>query len=131
MALKLFEYAWREGRLRGEGIRLSCTRYLPRGVKKKNYANQDYFDVWMPTLAPSQKLMQWAKRRDLYEKKNLEIFAARYRREMHRTNARQMIRAIAKIAKRTPISIGCRCPDKPCHRFELEKLIRAAAVGKF
>lgn len=32
-------------RKRGEGLRIGTVRYLPRGVKKKDYAKLDYFDV--------------------------------------------------------------------------------------
>ena len=40
-------------RLRGEGLRLGTVRRPPRGVRKEDYAALDYYDVWLPGLAPS------------------------------------------------------------------------------
>jgi uncharacterized protein YeaO (DUF488 family) len=131
MPTRISEYAWGEFRLRGEGLRISCTRYLPRGIRKQEYARKDFFDVWLPTLAPSRKLIGWAKRRDLHEGKILDEFFRRYRLEMRKTDPCQVIRLISKLVKKTPVSIGCSCNHRRCHRFELLKFIRAAAVGKF
>ena len=39
----------------GEGLRLGTVRRLPRGVRKTKYATRNYFDVWFPELAPSEK----------------------------------------------------------------------------
>ena len=47
-------------RRRGEGLRIGAARRPPRGVKKKDYARLDYYDVWLPELAPSQKVVSWA-----------------------------------------------------------------------
>jgi uncharacterized protein YeaO (DUF488 family) len=125
------EYSYGTPRRRGEGLRIGCTRYLVRGVKLKNYAKWDRMDVWLPTIAPSQKLLRWAKAKDMNEPKNWTLFLQKYRREMQKTAPRQTIRTIAKLAKRAPISIGCYCSSNKCRRFELEKMIRAAAVGRF
>jgi uncharacterized protein YeaO (DUF488 family) len=131
MALRLSNYAYGSKRRPNEGLRLGSARLLPRGVKKENYATQDYMDVWLPTLAPSRELLSWVHKRSLDDPKVWKTFASRYRREMGKTDARQTIRALAEIAKRTPISVGCFCHGPHCHRFELEKLIRAAAGDDF
>jgi len=52
-------------RKRGEGLRSGTVRYLPRGAGKKDYARQDYFDVWLPTLAPSRELMRWLNKEEI------------------------------------------------------------------
>ena len=39
-----------------EGLRLGTVRRLPRGVRKTDYARLDYFDLWLPELAPSALL---------------------------------------------------------------------------
>jgi hypothetical protein len=57
-------------------------------------------------------------------------FARRYRSEMKATDARQTIEALAQLARRTPISVGCFCHGPHCHRFELERLIRRSAAGE-
>ena len=43
-----------------EGLRIGTVRRPPRGVKKADYARRDYYDVWLPELAPSQKWVSWA-----------------------------------------------------------------------
>jgi uncharacterized protein YeaO (DUF488 family) len=128
MAIKLSEYYWGQPRRSGEGLRLSCTRFLPRGVKKADYAKLGYLDVWLPILAPSRELLGWAHRQDLDDPAAWKRFKTRYCDEMKQTDPRQTIKALAMIAQATPISIGCACKTPRCHRFELEKLIRAAAV---
>ena len=44
----------------GEGPRLGTVRRPPRGVKKQDYARLDYFDLWLPDLAPSAPLVSYA-----------------------------------------------------------------------
>jgi uncharacterized protein YeaO (DUF488 family) len=129
MPLRLSNYSYGEKRRRGEGLRLGCARFLPRGVRKENYASSDIMDVWLPTVAPSQDLLAWVHKKDLDHRKVWTAFARRYRTEMKATNARQTIRALAQLAQRTPISVGCYCHGPHCHRFELEKLIQRAAVA--
>ena len=43
-----------------EGLRIGTVRRPPRGVRKEDYAARDYFDVWLPELAPSAPLVSWA-----------------------------------------------------------------------
>jgi uncharacterized protein YeaO (DUF488 family) len=125
MSLQL--QAVRLGTPRGqdEGLRIGTVRFLPRGVKKEDYAPQDYFDVWLPTLAPSRELIHKLKSGEVSQK---QFFAA-YRREMKEPDARHTIELLAALARRTPIAIGCYCEDPAnCHRSVLEELIRAAAA---
>jgi uncharacterized protein YeaO (DUF488 family) len=126
MPLHLSNYSYGSKRRRGEGLRLGCARYLPRGVRKEDYAATDMMDVWLPTVAPSRELLSWARKNNLDDSKTWDAYARRYRAEMKKTDARQTIRALAELAKRTAISVGCYCHGPHCHRFELEKLIRAA-----
>ena len=127
MPIKLTEYYWGKPRGAQDGLRLSCTRFLPRGVKKADYAKGGYLDVWLPSLAPSRQLLCWAHMQDLDDPAAWRKFQSRYRDEMKQTDPRQTIQALAMLATRTPISIGCACKTPHCHRFVLEKLIRAAA----
>lgn len=107
-----------------EGLRIGTVRFLPRGVHKQDYAKQDFFDVWLPTLAPSRELLSQVKHEGL----SLSRFFARYRAEMSETEPRQTIELLAEMAKRTPISVGCYCEDESqCHRSVLAELIRQAA----
>ena len=47
-----------------EGLRLGTVRRPPRGVPKTEYAKRDYYDVWLPNLAPSQQLLARAKQQE-------------------------------------------------------------------
>lgn len=127
MALRLSTYAYGEASKRGEGLRLGCARFPMRGVRKQDYAKRNIMDVWLPVVAPSKELVAWATKSDLADPKVWRTFVRRYRSEMSDTNARQTILALAKLAERTPIAIGCYCHTERCHRFELERLVRAAA----
>jgi len=114
-------------RRRGDGLRVGTVRFLPRGVKKEDYARLALFDVWLPVLAPSRALLRWAKGRDLTGQTRRTFFA-RYAREMEaNTDSRQVIRLVAKTSLRTAISVGCYCVDETrCHRSVLLRLIRKA-----
>lgn len=111
-------------RIAGEGLRIGAVRFLPRGVRKADYARRDYFDVWLPSLAPSRELLAD------YRKSKLSptAFFRRYRAEMAQTDARQTIALLAALACQTPLSVGCYCEDESqCHRSILGELIRQAA----
>jgi uncharacterized protein YeaO (DUF488 family) len=125
--LKLRTYKYGSARKRGEGLRIGTTRYLPRGVFKTDYAPLDYLDVWLPVLAPSRKLLRWARLKERTD----EAWSKRYKNEMKKTDARQVIKLLAQLAKATPLAIGCYCADESrCHRSLLYSLIRRAAKEK-
>ena len=110
-------------RQRGEGLRVGAVRLLPRGVSKRDYARKNYFDVWLPTLAPSRPLLS----RFLKSGMPVTAFFQHYRKEMESTGPRQVIKLLAEIAKRTPITVCCYCDDETrCHRSVLLQLIRRA-----
>jgi uncharacterized protein YeaO (DUF488 family) len=117
-------------RQKGEGLRIGTVRFPPRGVKKEDYAKLDYFDVWLPLLAPSKQLVAWAQKGGL--QKNIKQFYARYRSELLKhTEARQTLIMLAKLGEKTDLSVGCYCPDETrCHRSELLRLLQKAAAEK-
>jgi uncharacterized protein YeaO (DUF488 family) len=112
----------------GEGLRVGTVRFLPRSVKKEDYARLDYFDVWFPLLAPSPELFKWLKsHRWSNDNVRWSKFRARYVAEMKKTDARQAIKLLAALAKSTPLSIGCYCQNESaCHRSILRELIENA-----
>ena len=123
MALKVRAARAGSPRQPGEGLRLGTVRLLPRGVRKQDYARLNYFDVWLPSLAPSRQLLAQFKQAKL----SLPTFFSRYRREMRQTEPRQTIRLLAAIAERQPISVCCYCEEeRRCHRSVLLQLIRTA-----
>ena len=132
MKLKLHTFQVGSARKRGEGIRIGTVRYTPHGVLKRDYARGDYFDLWFPTLAPSRKLLQWARKQDVDAAETWDTFAERYEREMTKqTDSRQALFLLAHLAQKTPLSVGCYCADESgCHRSVLRKLIERAARDK-
>jgi uncharacterized protein YeaO (DUF488 family) len=108
----------------GEGLRIGTVRHLPRGVRKEDYARLDYFDLWLPILAPSRELLGSFQRGEI----PLATLFRRYRREMQQTEAKQVIGLLAALASQTSLSVGCYCPDETqCHRSILGEMVRAAA----
>jgi len=114
-----------------EGLRIGTVRFLPRGVKKEDYARLDYFDVWFPLLAPSTDLLKWLKAQEWRtDSVRWSKFKDRYVSEMNKTDARQAIKILAELARSTPLSIGCYCEDESyCHRSILRELIQEAAAS--
>jgi len=114
-----------------EGLRLGTVRRPPRGVRKQDYARLDYFDVWMPELAPSAPLVAWARAAPGADRR-WSTFARRYRREMSRPAARQLIALLAALSEHTDFSVGCYCADESrCHRSLLRALLaeRGAVIA--
>jgi uncharacterized protein YeaO (DUF488 family) len=118
-------------RSRREGLRLGTVRRLPRGVRKTEYAKRDYFDLWFPDLAPSEKLFAYARARPLSDTR-WTAFVARYRREMAAPGPARAIELLARLSRQADFSVGCYCEDESrCHRSILRKLLaeRGAKVA--
>lgn len=112
-----------------EGLRLGTVRRPPRGVKKKDYARRDFYDLWLPELAPSPKLFSWIKSRPLSDA-NWRAYARRYRTEMKRPAARRLLEVLAAISADTNFSVGCYCEDElHCHRSLLRELLVEAGAN--
>ena len=109
----------------GQGLRIGATRLPPRGVPKSRWKRDGYFDVWLPVVAPGRELLRWIKQRDINDEKTRRIFFQKYERELlGSSDSRQTVEFLAELAKRTPISIGCFCPDESrCHRSRLREII--------
>ncbi len=108
----------------GEGLRIGTARRPPRGVQKADYARLDYYDVWLPELAPSQKLVSWALAQPWTDAR-WKKFARGYRREMSDPAAERLIDLFAALSKKTNLSVGCYCENENrCHRAVLKELLR-------
>ena len=107
----------------GEGLRLGTVRRPPRGVKKEDYARRDYFDLWLPDLAPSAELVSYAYAGELAGRR-WETYARRYRTEMRAPAAQRLITLLAVLSRQTSFSVGCYCEDEAhCHRSILRELL--------
>ena len=119
-------------RRKGEGLRIGAARRPPRGVKKKDYARLDYYDVWLPEPAPNQKMVSWALARPWTEQRWAK-FARDYRREMARPGAQHLLEVLARLSQQTSFSVGCYCEDESrCHRSVLRDLLaeKGARIAK-
>jgi uncharacterized protein YeaO (DUF488 family) len=116
-------------RTAGEGVRLGTVRRPPRGVPKNEYSSRDYFDLWLPDLAPSADLLTWVGAEPLTADR-WRAFERRYLREMQAPAARRLIALLALFSRSTSLAIGCYCEDEArCHRSLLRDLLaRAGAV---
>ena len=110
-------------RERGEGLRIGTARRPPRGVKKEDYARLDYYDAWLPELAPSQKLVSWALSQPFTDRRWAK-FERDYRREMARPEAARLLELLARLSRHADFSVGCYCENEQiCHRSILRKLL--------
>jgi uncharacterized protein YeaO (DUF488 family) len=115
---------------RGEGLRLGTVRRPPRGVPKREYATRDFYDVWVPELAPSEELVKQGLGAE--DERSWRTFVRRYRAEMKRPAAARLLALLAALSRRTELSVGCYCPDETrCHRSVLRALLleHGADVG--
>ena len=111
-----------------EGLRLGTVRRPPRGVKKQDYAARDFYDLWLPELAPSPTLFSWIKSRPLTDA-NWRSYARRYAAEMKRPEARHLISLLAALSQGTNFSVGCYCENESrCHRSLLKSLLQEAGA---
>ena len=108
----------------GEGLRLGTVRRPPRGVPKSQFAARDFYDVWVPELAPSPEVIksfQDSERSDA-DWRRLE---KAYRSEMRQPERVRLLELLAALSKQTSFSVGCYCEDeRRCHRSILKQILR-------
>jgi uncharacterized protein YeaO (DUF488 family) len=107
---------------RGEGLRIGTVRRPPRGVPKSQYARQNWYDVWLPELAPSAPIVKLAQaaRTD----RQWAVFVRRYRAEMAAPDKSRLLDLLAAMSREADFSVGCYCADASrCHRSVLRMLL--------
>jgi uncharacterized protein YeaO (DUF488 family) len=105
-----------------EGLRLGTVRRPPRGVPKAQIARRDFYDVWLPILAPSAELVALAQGSP--DERTWKTFVRRYRAEMKAPEAARTLDLLAALSRRTSFSVGCYCEDESrCHRSVLRALL--------
>ncbi len=107
----------------GEGLRIGTVRRPPRGVRKADYAARNFYDVWLPELAPSAPLVSFALSKP-FTPARWAAYARRYHREMREPAARRLIGLLAALSARSDLAVGCYCEDeRHCHRSLLRELL--------
>ena len=110
-------------RRKSEGLRIGTVRRPPRGVRKQDYARRNYFDVWLPELAPSAPLVSWLFSQPITPQR-WALYTKRYRKEMREPAASRLITLLAALSSQTNFSVGCYCEDEHhCHRSILKQLL--------
>lgn len=113
-----------------EGLRIGTVRRPPRGVPKREFGSRNFYDVWLPNLAPSEGLLKRALQAE--DERAWRSFARRYRLEMKRPEAGRVLDLLAALSQEADFSVGCYCVDESrCHRSILRALLeeRGAKIG--
>lgn len=106
----------------GEGLRIGTVRRPPRGVSKAEFASRNWYDLWLPNLAPSLETMKLG----LGAKTQAEwaAFTRKYRAEMATPDHAHLIDLLAALSHLTNFSVGCYCEHEThCHRSVLRELL--------
>lgn len=111
-----------ESRVADEGLRIGTVRRPPRGVPKADFGRRDFYDVWLPEMAPSEALLKAGQAADDHER--WRTFARRYRAEMKAPEKAHLLDLLAALSHTTSFSVGCYCAsEERCHRSILRDLL--------
>ena len=116
-------------RAKGEGLRIGTVRRPPRGVPKTEFAKRDFYDVWLPNLAPTDELVKQALAAETDAQ--WKAFTRRFVAEMKEPDKAHLLDTLAALSHQTDFSIGCYCVEESrCHRSVLRGLLvqRGAAL---
>jgi uncharacterized protein YeaO (DUF488 family) len=105
-----------------EGLRIGTVRRPPRGVPKREFASQKYYDVWLPNLAPSPETMKLGQA--AATPAQWSVFSRKYRSEMSAPDNAHILELFAALSHHSNFSVGCYCQDEAhCHRSLLRELL--------
>lgn len=109
-------------RAKGEGLRIGTVRRPPRGVPKAQWASRNFYDVWLPQLAPSQGLVsRWLAAESEAQRARC---AKKFRSELKRPEAARLLELLAALSKTSDFAVGCYCEDEArCHRRVLRAVL--------
>jgi uncharacterized protein YeaO (DUF488 family) len=114
-------------RAEGEGLRIGTVRRPPRGVPKTKFAEQDWYDIWYPNLAPSAETLKQGLAAS--SEREWQAFRQAYRREMAAAESARSIALLAGLSHHANFSVGCYCEDEAhCHRSVLRDLLASAGA---
>jgi len=110
-------------REKDEGLRIGTVRHPPRGVPKSQYTSQNWYDVWLPELAPSAQTVKLG--RSAATPRQWAQYVKRYRAEMSVPDRTRLLTLLAALSRQTNFSVGCYCEDESrCHRSILRSLLK-------
>ena len=118
-------------RKKDDGLRILATRFRGRGLPT------DRYDVWMPSLGPSEQLL----RSVLDGTIDWKTFTRRYREELYldgpiddrsdtikNHGQKSTLRLLKALGEQQHVTIMCHCDEDAtqCHRFLLQQAIERA-----
>jgi uncharacterized protein YeaO (DUF488 family) len=109
-------------RARNEGLRIGTVRRPPRGVPRSEFAAGNWYDVWLPNLAPAPETVKLALASET--PRQWAAFAKKYRAEMARADSSHVLDLLAACSHAMNFSVGCYCEEESaCHRSILRQLL--------
>ena len=109
-------------RHKAEGLRIGTVRRPPRGVPKSDYSSKNWYDIWLPNIAPSPELMKLGQK--VKTEKEWITFVKKYRSELKDPDKSRIIDLLAALSHESNISVGCYCENEArCHRSILRELL--------
>ena len=117
-------------RAKDEGLRIGTVRRPPRGVPRSELAARNFYDVWLPDVAPSEPLVKQALAAETDAQ--WRAFVRRYRAELKAPERSRVLDLLAALSHGTAFSIGCYCErEARCHRSILRQALeeRGAAMA--
>ena len=115
-------------RASGEGTRIGTVRRPPRGVPKSEHSTGNWYDVWLPNLAPTADSVKAALAATTPAQ--WSAFARKYRAEMTKPENRRVIELLAALSHHANFSVGCYCADDSrCHRSILRALLAESGAS--
>jgi uncharacterized protein YeaO (DUF488 family) len=105
-----------------EGLRIGTVRRPPRGVPKSKFSSANWYDVWLPNLAPTPETVKLALAAQTQPQ--WTAFTKRYRAEMASPDNSRILDLLAALSREANLSLGCYCEDEArCHRSILRQLL--------
>ena len=109
-------------RAKDEGLRIGTVRRPPRGVMKSEYASQNWYDTWLPNVAPTAELMKLGQA--VESEKDWAVFVKKYRKELAAPDKARILDLLAALSNAANLSVGCYCKNEErCHRSILRELL--------
>ena len=91
-------------------------------MPKSEFASRNFYDVWLPDLAPSTELVKSAL--VATDERAWRAFTKAYQAEMKRPEASRLLELLARLSEHTDFSVGCYCAaEERCHRSVLRQLL--------
>jgi uncharacterized protein YeaO (DUF488 family) len=105
-----------------EGIRIGTVRRPPRGVPKDRFRTDNWYDVWLPQLAPSAELVK--RGQAALSLAEWQVFERDFKAEMRQPDNARLLAFLATLSHHTSFSLGCYCEEEArCHRSTLRTLL--------